>query len=81
MTTVYHVTAETPDYFVEADVEAEYKYDAEAEDPEDAYYPVRYAWFDITLTDKKTGKSEFADEMPDDLIGLMREEAACQFPL
>jgi hypothetical protein len=82
MTTSYSITGETETHFFEAEVEQDYRFDRDAEDPADAYYPVGSPrFYEIVVTDKKTGLSSDEDEMPDGILNTAKEAADDQFPL
>lgn len=84
----YHITFETPTHFGEADVEVSYEYERNPLGRDEAYYngeddgysPVgQHQFFEIVLTDKKTGLSEEHDEMPDNILNTAQEAADDQF--
>lgn len=70
MTTSFSLTAETETHFIEADCEVDYGMDGAER------YPIRYRWYDVIATDKKTNESEcWGEEMPDSLLNTAKEKA------
>lgn len=68
--TGYHLTAETETHFIEADCEVDYRQEGKER------YPIRYRWYDVIATDKKTGESEcWGEDMPDSLLNTATEKA------
>lgn len=79
----FHITFETDTHFGEAECECEYKADPDSDPVRPEYYPVRgtMQFFEIELTDKKTGLTEDADEMPEGIVNTARDAAEEQFEL
>lgn len=82
MTTSYHITGESGTHFFEAECEQDYRFDRDAEDPADAYYPVGAPrFYEIVVTDKQTGLSTEEDELPNCILNAAVEASDEQFPL
>jgi hypothetical protein len=81
VTHTFHLNFETETHFGECEVECDYKADPEAESRHDRFYPLRSTmqFFEIVLTDKRTGTSEEVDEMPDEIINYAKDAAEEQF--
>lgn len=81
MTTSYHLTFETDTHYGECEVEVDYKQDTEAATIKDQWYPLRSTiqFFEISLTDKRTGLTAEVDEMPDEIINSAKDAAEDQF--
>lgn len=80
MTTSFHIQAENATHIIEADCECDFVYDPVAPVKADREYPVRYRFYDVVVTDRKTGLSEaWGDEMPEDFDIISKEKAEEQF--
>ncbi len=73
----YHFDGEIEGYHFDGECECEYLTDGDGED-----VPRRHtmAFFDVVMTNKKTGESEYYDEdVPDKFLELIRELAEEEF--